>query len=173
MKKFLIGLTGVIFAFMSSLAFAQAGAIEDAEIISILKTVNKGEIDAAKRAQTKASNPEVRKYAQLMIADHEKAAQATAAVAKAAKATTINSEYSRSLKKENDQAMRKMKKLQGNAFDQAYMDSQIQMHQKVLQLIDSTLLPSARNPQLKALITDIRPVIESHWQQAKQIRSAI
>lgn len=173
MKKFLIGLTGAIFAVMSSLAFAQSGAIEDGEIITILKIVNKGEIEAGKKAQAKAGNPEVRKYAQLMVADHEKATQATAAVAKSVKTSTITSEYSRSLKKENNQAMRKMKKLQGNAFDQAYMDSQIQMHQKVLQLIDSTLLPSARNPQVKALVTDIRPVIDSHLQQAKQIRTLI
>lgn len=173
MKKFLIGLTGVMFAFMSSLAFAQTGAIDDSEIISILKTVNKGEIDAGKRAQAKASSPDVRKYAQLMIADHEKAAQATAAVAKSAKTTTINSEYSRSLKKENDQVMRKMKKLQGNAFDLAYMESQVKMHQQVLQLIDTTMLPSAKNPQVKELVMKIRPVIEGHLQQAKQIHAAL
>lgn len=173
MKKILIGLAGAMFAVMSSLALAQAPALDDAEIVSILNTANQGEVKAATRAQAKASNPEVRKFAQMMVADHGNALKATAPVAKKARIKPLPNMYTRNMKKENNMAMRKMNKLQGNAFDQAYMDSQIIMHQKVLGLIDTSLLPNAKNPELKTLITNMRPVIEGHLQQAKQIRATL
>jgi putative membrane protein len=174
MKKFLIGLAGALFAVTASLAFAQAPTLEDGEIVSILNTANQGEVKAAMNAQNKASNPEVRKFAQLMITDHQNALKQTAPVAKQAKIKPMNNNmYSRNMKKENNTAMRKMRKMQGAAFDQAYMDSQIAMHEKVLGMIDNMLLPNAKSPDLKNLITNMRPVIDAHLQQAKQIRSAL
>ncbi len=53
------------------------------------------------------------------------------------------------------------------------MESQEMMHQQVLALIDGALLPSAKNADLKTLITNLRPVIEGHLQQARQIRSML
>lgn len=172
MKKILIGLAGALIATMSSMAFAQTG-VDDSEIVSIMNTANMGEVKAAKAAQGKASSPEVRKFAQMMIADHQNALNETAPVAKKAKIKPLPNMHSRNLKKENRMAMRKMKKLQGNAFDQAYMDSQISMHQNVLGLIDTALLPNAKNPELKALLSKQRTVIDGHLQQARQIRTTL
>jgi len=172
MKKILITLMGIIIAAVSSFAFAQS-AIEEPEIAGILATVNKGEIKAASKAQAKASNPDVRRFAQLMITDHQNANQSAMTVFKAAKIRPFPSMYSKNLKKENNMAMRKMKKLQGAAFDQTYMDSQVMMHQNVLNLIDSTLLPNAQTPEVKTLLTNVRGIIAGHLQQAQQIRGAL
>jgi len=118
MKKILIALAGLLFSLSaSSFAFAQSTAIDDSEIISIIDTVNQGEIKAGTAAQAKASNPEVRKYAQRMIADHKSANQSASTVTKNMKIKPQPNMYSRNLKKESNAAMRKMKKLQGNAFD--------------------------------------------------------
>jgi putative membrane protein len=173
MKKIFIVLAGVLFSIVTSLSVAQSTAIDDSEIASILNTVNLGEIKAATNAQSKASNPEVRKYAQLMITDHKNANQSAKTVFKKLKIKPQPGMYSRNLKKENNAAMRKMKKLQGNSFDHAYMESQEMMHQTVLNMIDSTLLPNAKNEEVKTLITNMRPVIDAHLQQAKQIRASM
>jgi len=173
MKKIFVLLAGVMLSLASSLAFSQTGAIDDSEIAAVIQTVNQGEIKAATKAQGKASNPDVRKYAQLMISDHQNAEKTASSVFKKLKIRPQPNMYSKNLKKDNNTAMRKMKKLQGNAFDLAYMESQEMMHQNVLNLIDSTLLPSASNAEVKTLVTNLRPVIDAHLQQAKQLRSAL
>ena len=63
-------------------------------------------------------------------------------------------------------------KLTGAAFDRAYVDHEVTYHQQVLDAIDQVLLPNASIPELKALITSVRPVIASHLQHAKLISDA-
>src|SRR3954463_4686183 len=62
---------------------ASAQDINDAQIASIVVTANQVDIDAGKLATSKATNPEVKKFAQTMITDHTGVnKQATALVTK-------------------------------------------------------------------------------------------
>jgi putative membrane protein len=64
-----------------------------------------------------------------------------------------------------------LKTLKGAEFDKAYVDHEVTYHQTVLDAIDQTLIPSAQNPELKALLTKTRPAIEAHLNHAKHIQS--
>jgi putative membrane protein len=43
----------------------------------------------------------------------------------------------------------------------------------VLDAIDHTLIPSAKNAELKALLVKVRPAFEAHLVHAKQIQSTL
>ena len=64
-------------------AVASAQDVNDAQIASIVVTANQVDIDAGKLAATKATDPEVKKFAQTMVTYHTGVnKQATALVTK-------------------------------------------------------------------------------------------
>jgi putative membrane protein len=66
-----------------------------------------------------------------------------------------------------------LKKLSGAAFDKAYIDHEVAYHQAVLDAIDKTLIPSAKNEELKGLITKVRPAIAAHLDHAKMVQTKL
>jgi putative membrane protein len=49
----------------------------------------------------------------------------------------------------------------------------VEYHETVLQAIDSTLIPSAQNAELKALLQQVRPAIQAHLDMAKGIQTEL
>ena len=66
-----------------------------------------------------------------------------------------------------------LKKLKGAAFDKAYVAHEVAYHQAVLDAIDKTLIPSASNAELKALLVKVRPVIAEHLEHARHLQSQL
>jgi putative membrane protein len=63
--------------------------------------------------------------------------------------------------------------MKGKAFDKAYVDQEVTYHQAVLDAIDKTLVPSAKNEELKSLIVKVRPAIAAHLEHAKHLQSQL
>ncbi len=80
---------------------------------------------------------------------------------------------SASLKSGGDANIKHLKTLHDAAFDQAYIDNEVTYHQNVLDAIDHTLIPSAENAELKALLIKVRPAFEAHLAHARQIQSTL
>ena len=66
-----------------------------------------------------------------------------------------------------------LKNATGKDFDAAYIRSQISAHQKVLETINDKLVPNAKDAGLKAYLEEIRPKIEDHLKQAKQLQQSL
>jgi putative membrane protein len=167
-------LSGLIVA--GALAFAPAAhaqGITDAQIAHIVVTANQVDVDAGKVAQARASNAEVRKFAERMIADHEGVNKQAVALATKLKVTPQANDTSAALESGGDQNIAKLKTLSGAAFDKAYVDQEVAYHQAVLDAIDKTLIPGASNAELKALIVKVRPAIAAHLEHAKHIQSSL
>jgi putative membrane protein len=168
-------LSGIIFAAAVALvpAVSQAQAINDAQIAHIVVTANQVDVDAGKVAQARASNAEVKKFAQQMITDHEGVNKQAVALANRLKVTPQDNDTSKSLKAGGDKNIANLKTLSGAAFDKAYVDQEVGYHQAVLDAIDKTLIPGASNAELKALIVKVRPAIAAHLEHAKHIQSTL
>jgi putative membrane protein len=61
----------------------------------------------------------------------------------------------------------------GADFDKAYIDHEVAYHQQVLDAINSTLLPNAKNPELKALIEKVTPAFQAHLDHAKKLQGEL
>lgn len=161
------------FLFAGQVAVAQDAAPNDAQIASIVVTANQVDIDAGKLAQSKGSNKEVKAFGKQMVTDHTGVNKSASALVKKLKVTPEDNPTSQSLKSGGEKNVQKLKGLKGAEFDSAYIDNEVKYHQAVLDAMDKTLIPSAKNEELKALLVKVRPAFVAHLEHAKQIQTAL
>ena len=145
----------------------------DPQIAAIVVTANQVDIDAGKLAKSRAHSKEVKKFAQQMITDHSGVNKSATQLVQKLKVTPETSPTSDNLKKGGDDNIANLKKLKGAEFDKAYVDHEVEYHQAVLDAVDKTLVPSARNEELKALLVKVRPAFVAHLDHAKHIQSQL
>lgn len=154
-------------------AFAQATGPTDAQIAAIVVTANQVDIDAGKLAESRASSKEVKAFAQRMVTDHGGVNQSARELVAKLHVTPEPGEVSQSLKKGGDDNLAALKSLSGATFDKAYVDHEVAYHEAVLDAVDKTLIPSARNAELKALLVKVRPAFVAHLEHAKHLQSSL
>jgi putative membrane protein len=154
-------------------ASVSAQGVTDAQIAAIVVTANQVDIDAGKLAESKATNPEVKKFGQQMVADHTGVNKQATALVTRLKVTPEENPTSQSLKSGGDKNIANLNGLTGAAFDKAYIDHEVTYHQAVIDAIDKTLIPSAKNAELKALLVKVRPAFVAHMEHAKMIQSSL
>ena len=151
---------------------AHAQSITDAQIAHIVVTANQVDIDAGKLAATRATNAEVKKFAELMVTDHTGVNKLATDLATRLKVTPEDNPTSRALKTGGEKNVGRLKTLSGAAFDKAYVDQEVAYHQQVLDALDKTLIPGASNSELKALLVKVRPAFVAHLEHAKKLQKA-
>lgn len=164
--------------FATSSALAQSGmgntaanGPTDPQIAAIVVVANQVDIDAAKLANLRTKNKGVKEFANTMIRDHESVnKQAKQLVAKL-KVKPEGNPTSKSLKDGGKQNIDALKKLKGSEFDKAYVDHEVAYHQQVIDAVTKTLIPSAKNPELKALLEKGAPVFQAHLEHAQKLQS--
>src|SRR3954447_352792 len=170
MKK-IFGAAAASLALFTGAALAQAP--NDAQIASIVVTANQVDIDAGKLANSMGSNPEVKKFGEQMVTDHTGVNKQAVDLVTKLKVTPKDNPTSTSLKEGGAANVANLKKLKGAAFDKAYIDHEVAYHQQVLDAVDKTLIPSASNPELKALLVKVRPAFVAHLEHTKMIQSTL
>jgi putative membrane protein len=154
-------------------AGAYAQGVTDPQIASIVVTANQVDIDAGKLAKSMASSADVKKFADQMITDHTGVNKSAVDLVTKLKVTPEDNPTSQSLKKGGDDNVANLKTLKGVAFDKAYIDHEVAYHQAVLEAVDKTLIPSATNAELKALLVKVRPAFVAHLEHAKHVQSSL
>jgi putative membrane protein len=154
-------------------AGASAQSVNDAQIASIVVTANQVDIDAGKLAASQSTNGEVKKFGQLMVTDHTGVNKSAVALVTKLKVTPEDNDTSKSLKEGGEKNIANLKTLKGAAFDKAYVDHEVAYHQSVLDAVDKTLIPNAKNAELKALLVKTRPAFVAHLEHAKHLQSTL
>jgi putative membrane protein len=156
-----------------SVGSALAQGVSDPQIAHIVVTANQVDIDAGKVAESMGTNPEVKAYGKQMVAAHTGVNEQAVALAKKLKVTPEDNPTSASLKTGGEKNVANLKTLKGAAFDKAYIDNEVGYHQAVLDAVDKTLIPGAKNEELKALLVKVRPAFVAHLEHAKKIQSTL
>jgi putative membrane protein len=156
-----------------SAAAASAQAINDAQIASIVVTANQVDVNAGKLAAATTTNPDVKKFAQLMVTDHTGVNKQAVDLVTKLKVTPQDNDTSKSLKAGGEKNVANLKTLKGAAFDKAYVDHEVTYHQSVLDALDKTLIPNASNAELKALLVKVRPAFVAHLEHAKHLQASL
>ena len=154
------------------LATVSAQGVNDAQIASIVVTANQVDIDAGKLGISRSTNAQVKAFAQLMVTDHTSVNKSATDLAGKLKVTPQDNPTSQSLKSDGDKNIAHLKTLKGIAFDKAYVDHEVAYHQQVIDALDKTLIPSATNAELKALLIKVRPAFVAHLEHAKHLQSS-
>jgi putative membrane protein len=159
--------------FASASPARAAGEPTDAQIAAIVVTANQVDIDAGNLAKERAKSKEVQDFAVRMITDHGGVNQQATELAGKLHLTPEPNPTSESLKKGGEENVAALKKLDGAAFDKAYVDHEVAYHEQVLAAVDKTLIPNAKNAELKALLEKSRPVFVSHLEHAKRLQASL
>lgn len=146
--------------------------LTDGQILKVLSTANMGEIMQANAALPKLQNSQVRSFAQGMIKQHGANEQKGQALGNRLQLVPQVSHTSNALQADSNQIVTKISQA-NSAVDKDYMMSQIMVHSKVLQTIDTQLLPNAKNPELRNMLVETRSAVAMHLKMAEQIKSSM
>jgi putative membrane protein len=144
--------------------------LSDQQIAAITEAANDGEIAQAKIAQGKARNARIKAFAAKMIAHHGQAKEKQSKLGLAA----ADSQLSKQLKDDAATTLASLNSATAGAgFDQTYMSAQVAGHQKVLDAINDRLLPNVKDDKLAAYVKDIKPTVEAHLKEARDIEQSL
>lgn len=151
---------------------AAGGALSDANIVALLDEANAADSASGAYAVGKATNPEVKAFAKLMMGEHHALRAAGQELAQRLGVTPA-------LPADDPlkpAAQAEMTALQGAAkgarFDQVYIEQEIGIHKAVLDLA-AKAHDAAQNEELKKLIEQAKPVIEKHLKLAETIQQKL
>jgi putative membrane protein len=169
MKTVPLALAAAFFA--ASIAAHAQGGPNDAQIAAIVVTANQVDIDAGKLAESKATHKDVKAFGKMMVTDHTGVNKSAKDLVKKLGVKPEDNPTAESLKKGGQENVAHLKTLKGDAFDKAYIDHEVVYHQQVIDAMDNTLIPSAHNAELKALLVKVRPAFVAHLDHAKKLQS--
>jgi putative membrane protein len=147
--------------------------LSDPEVAMVAMTANMGEVDQGMIAVNKAQSSDVRDFGQMMVDMHSAAAARQTTLAASANVMPVSSAVSDQLRDNSSMIVMQLNDADTASFDKTYMQSQVDVHQKVLSLIDTVLLPSVQNDKLRAELTTMRGDVESHLSQATDLAAKV
>ncbi|WP_206957261.1 DUF4142 domain-containing protein [Trinickia acidisoli] len=171
--KTLRWLLAAALALTSGIVWAQGSGPTDPQIAAIVVAANQTDIDAGKLAESKTKSKDVKMFAQRMVADHTSVNQAAVALVHKLGVTPEANPTSDSLTQEGEANIANLKSLHGAQFDRAYIDHEVTYHEQVIDALDKTLIPSAQNAELKALLVKVRPAFVAHLDHAKHVQASL
>lgn len=172
MKTFVSALLPLALILGASGVAAQSGKVNDAQIAGIVVAANTVDIEAGKLARSRAVDKDVQAFADLMVTDHTGVNKQAGALVKKLGVKPEDSDTSKSLMRDGEATRDRLKKLKGKDFERAYIDNEVKYHQAVIDALDKTLIPSAANAELKALLVKVRPAFVAHLEHAKSMQSS-
>ncbi len=156
----------------SSTVPSSTGRMTDPEILTLTQAADQGEIETSQLAATKATNADVRKFADHMRHDHAQMISQRTALIKsqdlhpaAGAKDSINTA---------GQKMLSMLKStpKGMAFDTAYVNGQVMAHTNTLAMVQKAE-GEAQNAALKTALTKAAGEVQGHLTEAKALQSKL
>ncbi|MEP7346293.1 MAG: DUF4142 domain-containing protein [Gemmatimonadaceae bacterium] len=147
-----------------------APTLSDAQIAQIVLLANSGDSAHGEMAVTKATNADVKAFGRTMIKDHGELNKQAVALATRLSLTPATSDAATALQADVDNGGRDLMAKSGAEFDRSYIDSEVTVHQKVLDVLDQTLIPQSVNADLKTLLQQARGAIAGHLERAKSLQ---
>lgn len=145
----------------------------DPQIAHIAYTAGAIDIKAAKLAISKSRNKEVVAFAEDMARDHEAVNKQALDLVKKLKVTPQDNDTSKSLAKAAGDERAKLSKLEGAAFDKAYIANEVAYHQQVNGALEKLLIPSASNAELRELLQTGLKIFQGHQLHAEQVAASL
>jgi putative membrane protein len=145
----------------------------DPQIAHIAYTAGSIDIAACKQALARSHNKAVRSFAQEMVRDHQAVNDKALALVKKLHVTPEDNATSQALSKQAKATLDKLSHLSGSAYDRAYVDNEVAYHKTVNGALEKTLIPSAKNGELKSLLETGLTLFREHLAHAEQIAKGL
>src|SRR5207244_5782457 len=114
------------------------------------------EVKLSERAVEKATNADVRKFAQKMVNDHKKTNQRLMDLANNMKLGVVQG-----FDKESKETLARLGRQEGAAFDREYMKHQVKAHEQAITMFERRA-KATTNASVKTFINDTLPDLREH-----------
>jgi putative membrane protein len=158
---------------VTSVALAQGAKPTDPQIAHIAYTAGQLDIAAGQQAVKMSKNKDVVGFANMMIKDHTAVNKQALDLCKKLNVTPEDNDTSKALTKAADAKRAEMAKLSGAAFDKAYMDNEVAYHKQVNGALETLLIPSAQNAELKSLLQTGLTLFTEHQMHAEHLAAQL
>ncbi|ADJ24168.1 conserved hypothetical protein [Hyphomicrobium denitrificans ATCC 51888] len=153
-------------------AFA-ADQPSDPQIAHIAYTAGDIDVKAGQLALEKSQNKAVRAFASDMVRDHKAVNDKALALVKKLNVTPEDNGTSKALSDQAAQKHDELSKLSGAAFDKAYVENEVAFHKTVDGALETTLIPSSSNSELKGLLQTGLKIFQGHLAHAEHLASTL
>lgn len=138
------------------------------QAMSTLHQTNQKEIMLSEMALKKASSPEVREYAQMIVQDHQQNEKQLTSMARTL-GVELQTQPDPAQMKKNQQTMQKLQGAEGQQFDQMYVQTMIDGHLEAIQKL-SKAQGQIDNQQIAQLMSATLPVLQKHHDRGKELQ---
>jgi putative membrane protein len=152
----------------SGAAVGTAGANADRDWIQDQLEDGQAEIQLAQLASERATNPQVKQFAQMMIKDHQAAGDE---LKQAASAANVQINPPAELDDDHKDVQEDLSKLSGREFDQKYIDTMVDEHQEAVNELEKKT--SADNTHVREWASKTLPKVRQHLDEARQIQQSL
>jgi len=144
----------------------------DRQLAACLLDKNKAEVQVGKIAAERATDKDVKEFAEMMVQDHTKAAEKLERLVGSSEPNDRRSKIERQIGEQCLANLRKeLKDKSGHEFDACYMGSQIAGHMQMVATLE--VLSNETSGELRNIVKDSQPVVEKHLAHAKDIMKAL
>ncbi|MCC7049168.1 MAG: DUF4142 domain-containing protein [Alphaproteobacteria bacterium] len=141
--------------------------LSDRHFIDTAAADGMAEVEMAKMAAAKASSPEVRDFANRMVADHSQANDKLMSLAQQLNATPPTG-----MTAKHQQTLNRANALSGAQFDREYMNHQVRDHVAAVALFRKESTES-QNTALRQFAANTLPTLEDHLKQARTVQASL
>jgi putative membrane protein len=153
-------------------AMMDVSTFTDAQLAAIVQAINEGEIQQAQLALSKASSPQVKRFARDMLSEHRDMLNQDKSLMARLQITPSDNALSLQLKTDAQNDLSTLQDARGKDFDRDYVDAQVSGHNKALELVDR-ITPNVKSADMKASLKSARPKIEAHLRRAEQVQQSL
>ena len=146
----------------------------DTKIAAVASASNQDEIQTSQVAVERAQDAQVKAYAQRMITEHTQLEQQQQQLLQQKGLAPQENALSLQLKRNLQPTLDSLRAKSGHDFDTEYVLHQISAHGTTLKTLDTSLIPQARDAEMKAMLSQrVRPAVAQHLAEAKRLHDAL
>jgi putative membrane protein len=150
-------------------AMSAATTVTAGGFVTAAATSDMFEIQAAKMAEQKSTNPDVKKFAAKMVHDHTASSNKLKALLAQG---GINAALPTGLDERRKGLLDNLAKAGPTDFDKMYVHQQVDAHDEAVTLLKG-FIDHGDNDALKGFATSILPTVQEHQAMAKQLQAAM
>ena len=162
-----------VLSLLGSAALAQGAKPTDPQIAHIAYTAGVIDVAAARQAIAKSSSKNVKAFAEDMVRDHEAVNKLALDLVTKLKVTPEDNDTSKTLSKQAADKLAELARLKGADYDKAYVANEVAYHKAVNGALETLLIPSASNAELKGLLQTGLKIFQGHQQHAEHVAASM
>lgn len=146
--------------------------IREARVVRTVDEVGDRRMAQATAATLLATSEAVREYAEQLVEDYRSLRERQAELGVSLGFTALKGGRAEHFEREIEQDVLSLIEHRGEGFDEAFLELMITEHEESLRLIETSLLPKAERPELRASIeNDFRPLVRKSLARARELLS--